>query len=1137
MFKFKKHAFIFFIIIISLTINAKAAEYFVSKSGNDINNGTTKKQAFLTIQKGVDALNSGDTLTILSGEYFGNIRRENFGSMENKTVIKAEIPGTVLIRGDRLVKNFKKTEGYRFIYETDFPSSDEIQMINELDTLKIFDRMPNLHELEFHPGIFFQDKQSGKVYISTSDMKNTDTHHYSACIVNTYGLYFKNVKQLVIDGLVVTGFNAAKNADKKDLSLYSIWGIFIANGSHCIIRNCKAYLNGQGIGINSTSEESGDNIIEYCTAWSNGSKFGVGDRGGITSIENARDIIRNCKSYLNTDYGINIRGGGTKKSSDIKNQGCLYHNIAWDNGRADLKIKTGRKSLHFSKECVAGYTSNSMNPEYCTFERWNKEYGKDTIVLPDEKDLNLEIEFADPINHDYRLQNNSRFIGKGPDGKDRGAYQYEKNIYYVSQMGNDKNDGLSVRNSWKTLDNALKNINPGDTVYLQTGAYELAEEVNIKAEKDKPVFLLARGKEPVFILGSLNIQNSGFIKFKRIKFQNRIVIKKSTDITFEQCKFNADSCLTAYRSKHLKVKSCIAAGNNFPVMEFYQCKNIDLRSILFDNKKSPAIKIDSLPSVIFSDYNSYSNADTVWQIGENNISFSDLQQNHDKNSKILQPIFKTMDTFKIFDNPFSLPPEMVESFRKIQKIKALANPEAFVTSGIYNKPVGLYKDDKKTEDIYELASQPEVFSLSSTTVNIEWTTSLPAECTIAWGETPECKNKDSLIVNYFTSYSRIDLAPGRTYYFKIIDIMKPAALNDNVVSEKYPVKNKVLSFTTPATDENPVIYYVAPDGDDNNTGTDRQNAFKTIQHAANKTLPGDTVLIAGGIYKERTRIRSTGEKNLPVTFKSVPGEKVILTGAGKKLNSLFIATTKSWINFDGLYTEDTNHKLLQGQLELDFCGDFVLYRCNDIKITRCFSGERNGNSARFVSAINTKNLLIKNCVYLNKMSGGLYLRECPDFVMENSVCARPMISSFVLRNDVNQKATFRKCIFTDMLKKKAIHNIGLFVVDWRMKSPLMENNCYFIRCFKPNERFLIRNLTSSDLTDFVKDPVFADPEFAIKNKIYNDIKKEIEFYPDYIMWKQFNVDFNSFFTKNPELIRQGIGLQEAAFKDLNSTVK
>lgn len=43
-------------------------------------------------------------------------------------------------------------------------------------------------------------------------------------------------------------------------------------------------------------------------------------------------------------------------------------------------------------------------------------------------------------------------------------------------------------------------------------------------------------------------------------------------------------------------------------------------------------------------------------------------------------------------------------------------------------------------------------------------------------------------------------------------------------------------------------YFVSPNGSDNNSGLSKVSAFQTLQHAANQTEPGDTVLIMGGTY-------------------------------------------------------------------------------------------------------------------------------------------------------------------------------------------------------------------------------------------------------------------------------------------------
>lgn len=68
-------------------------------------------------------------------------------------------------------------------------------------------------------------------------------------------------------------------------------------------------------------------------------------RGGLTLFNPRRDVIRDSASFRNGDYGINIRGGG-REGADEKNKSRLANNLAWGNGKADLKIKTGYKHAH-----------------------------------------------------------------------------------------------------------------------------------------------------------------------------------------------------------------------------------------------------------------------------------------------------------------------------------------------------------------------------------------------------------------------------------------------------------------------------------------------------------------------------------------------------------------------------------------------------------------------------------------------------------------------------------------------------------------------------------------------------------------------------------------------------------------------
>ena len=125
---------------------AFAKELFVAPDGDDARDGTSRAAAFRTVQKGLDALCPGDVLTIAPGEYFESLARTGLGDLEHETVVRAEIPGTVVVRGDRPAPEFHPVAGRRFTYVADFHASQPVVAVNEIDTLTILRRMPNADE-------------------------------------------------------------------------------------------------------------------------------------------------------------------------------------------------------------------------------------------------------------------------------------------------------------------------------------------------------------------------------------------------------------------------------------------------------------------------------------------------------------------------------------------------------------------------------------------------------------------------------------------------------------------------------------------------------------------------------------------------------------------------------------------------------------------------------------------------------------------------------------------------------------------------------------------------------------------------------------------------------------------------------
>ncbi len=75
-------------------------------------------------------------------------------------------------------------------------------------------------------------------------------------------------------------------------------------------------------------------------------------------------------------------------------------------------------------------------------------------------------------------------------------------------------------------------------------------------------------------------------------------------------------------------------------------------------------------------------------------------------------------------------------------------------------------------------------------------------------------------------------------------------------------------------------YYVAPNGDDENSGTISQ-PWLTIQHAADTLVAGDTVLIRNGVYNEQViTVRGGNATGGYIVFSAYPGETPVIDGTG-----------------------------------------------------------------------------------------------------------------------------------------------------------------------------------------------------------------------------------------------------------------
>ena len=138
--------------------------------------------------------------------------------------------------------------------------------------------------------------------------------------------------------------------------------------------------------------------------------------------------------------------------------------------------------------------------------------------------------------------------------------------------------------------------------------------------------------------------------------------------------------------------------------------------------------------------------------------------------------------------------------------------------------------------------------------------------------------------------------------------MAPHALTRGIVSAAEELESRQFLSAT--------LYVSASSGSDTNSGT-AASPFRTIQHAATISAPGDTVDIFGGTYHETVTPARSGTAGAPITFQAVPGQKVIVDGAN---------TVSGWTKYSGsIYVANDPYNLGFGNNQVFNNGQAMIF--------------------------------------------------------------------------------------------------------------------------------------------------------------------------------------------------------------------
>lgn len=120
--------FMSIILNVYADIDKSGVTYYVSKNGNDKNNGLSEDKSFLTISKAAEIATAGDTIIIGGGEYHETVYVNNSGAEDNPIIFKAYPGEQPVLMGADEVTGFTNESNNIYTCDIDMTLGDKNQV-------------------------------------------------------------------------------------------------------------------------------------------------------------------------------------------------------------------------------------------------------------------------------------------------------------------------------------------------------------------------------------------------------------------------------------------------------------------------------------------------------------------------------------------------------------------------------------------------------------------------------------------------------------------------------------------------------------------------------------------------------------------------------------------------------------------------------------------------------------------------------------------------------------------------------------------------------------------------------------------------------------------------------------------------
>lgn len=1034
-------------IVLTAALPGAAAEYFVATGGDDAANGASPATAVRTVGRGLTLLTPGDTLTILPGEYFGANSVRLAGTPDAPIIIRAARPGSVLLRGDVDLHGFERLPGTRYTWWAAFDR--EVEGVGENDTAASYAFVPSVPEVEEVRGSCYYDSEARRLYVHTSDSGPADSHALSVSVTNGFGILIQppagegTAHDIVIDGLAAGGYRNRELAPNPGSN--TRWGFYIVEAERCTIRRCTAFLNGGGIAL----VRPKDCLIEDCVAFGNYSTFNSSGGNIICWTPATNTIQRRNTVHSTKSNGIRFYGGGSENCA-------LEGNLAWDCAYGEIWIKGGANATSRIVGNVSlGAIYNSGGVAQENIHHNLGSYGSEiedtvsNIWFSRIPRFDFDRNFADSVNHDYRLQSDAPLRGTGPNGTDPGPFPYVGDVFFVSPEGDDTAAGTSVATAWRTLAHAAAAAEPGQTVYLLAGTYREALQPARSGTADAPIVFRRRGRDRVVLDGQGALATGVVLDGRSyISVEGLTVIGctgpgvRASDgegLTIRECVLLGNGQgMVGSGLADFTVRNCLFRDNEAEGLRLEGCAapSGEVTSTVFDRNGGPALAVDeTTAAVLWSDYNAIAPGARLSLAGTP-MDLAAWQGATDLDAHSLSHVPEYRDP--------------AAGDLGLQDGSLLPGRGALATN------IGPYRRDAVQAPLRIEGVQ--VHSVTATTANLEWwTPTTEATTKLEWGETPECANVIENIYNasIFHTVSLTGLTPGTRYYFRVSATAPATEFHTNLDLARLEAEKvrevataEVAGFETLAADGPPRTFHVALGGDDASDGLSLATAWRTLRHAAGQVRAGDTVLIHEGSYEEHVPIRATGDEGWPITFRAAPGEQVWLDGSGQKRPTAIRIAFKQHVHLNGLRLH--NFRASRYESDADAGAVEIVGGAHNV-LSRCFyDGRARTYMPYFVAGRGTEDLLLENCVIINGWNGAAF-QHCPELTIRHCVFYNCLIQALHVYNPPDQPVTLSHNIFCDNIPDKVRNPIAWI---WHLETLRSAYNCWFMR-LPAEERMVI----------------------------------------------------------------------------------